>query len=341
MQNFEDAEAWSKKTGDPFYLAAFLIQCWLGGLVQQAAAEYAEKKNPKERLVQSGQAWQALHEFFPKQLEGNGRLLLHYLTRFVASDPSPRNSLRRALVPLVIEHDLGSAGSPQPAASKPGRLSTGNANSQPSTLNSQLLLARWCDWLDAAIHLRTHRHFHLAPGVFHPDPERRQLAALGHAQRQLPNLDPHARECLLRDLAAAADRYQDSPKWAAVGKAMAADPAGTWLHPHVDSAVIALWPLVTKYNWTYRDLLNVLGSLAKQRPGSNSAFANPKPKLKTNSSPCTLHSAFSEYPCDCEQTFAAYCVTVLGLRKNSKGRSAKNGLPAGYQIAQRLFSQPT
>ncbi len=54
MTDFADAEALYAAEKDPFYLAAFLIQNWLGSLLLTAAAEYAEKKNPKERSLHPG-----------------------------------------------------------------------------------------------------------------------------------------------------------------------------------------------------------------------------------------------------------------------------------------------
>jgi hypothetical protein len=92
---------------------------------------------------------------------------------------------------------------------------------------------------------------------------------------------------------------------------MAANKAAVrpWLYPDVDSLVIGLWPLVTKYNWTYRDLLKTI------RP----ALKRPK-----------------AYPCEREQDFATYCTNVLGLRKTAKGASSKNGHPPGHTIAEHL-----
>ena len=81
-----------------------MIQCWLGGLTLHAAAEYAEKKNPKDRSLQTGQAWRAFLEMFPFTEAKGFRYLLSCLFRFCASDDSPGNSLRRALIPLSIEH---------------------------------------------------------------------------------------------------------------------------------------------------------------------------------------------------------------------------------------------
>src|SRR5262249_52855555 len=144
--------------------------------------------------------------------------------------------------------------------------------------------------------------------IFDPDPEVRELAALGNAQRHLAHLSDRARACWLVDFASALQRYKDSPKWAALGKAMAeATPAGTgsdgspvWIYEQLDTLVISLWPLVKKYNWTYRDLLNVIRPVLR------------RPKA---------------YPCEREQDFATYCVNVLGLRKTGRGVTTTNGQP--------------
>jgi hypothetical protein len=108
LRNFEDAEALYKKENEPFYLAAFLIQCWLGGLVVRAAAQYAEHKNPKDRSLQSGEAWRSLGEFFNLKPESKSLYLFSCLFRLSLSDDSPTNSLRHALTPLLIEHRLTS-----------------------------------------------------------------------------------------------------------------------------------------------------------------------------------------------------------------------------------------
>ena len=164
----------------------------------------------------------------------------------------------------------------------------------------------------------------------------------------IPHLTGRAQACWLWDFATAAAAFKDSPKWATVGKAMAAaapsppcrdgaqrrraeqnevERRPLWTYEHVDTLVIALWPLVKAYNWTYRDLLNVLRSI------------NPRPPVLHSASGkggSTINSAFHRYPCDREQDFAAYCRNVLGLRKTGKGKSAKNGQPAGFEIAQKL-----
>lgn len=323
MQSFDDAEALARQEKDLYYVVAFMIQCWLAELLQRDAAEYAEKKNPKDRSLQSGEAWQSFQQMFAVLIKKGYFYLLSCLFRFSASDPSPRNSLRHALIPLSIEHHQtndyfgpktmdrvrSGAITPQPSG-----------HSQLSTLNSQLAektILRWCDWLDAAIHLRTHRRWHFAPECFDPDPEKRELAALGNAQRHLTALDLPAQVSWLWDFANAAHKYKDSPKWSTLGIAMSAQSDRPWLYPDVDTLVISLWPLVKTYNWTYRDLLNVMRSLDSRPSGL---------------------SPFHRYPCDYEQDFSAYCANVLGLRKIGKGRTAKNRQPAGFEIARQLWT---
>src|SRR5437773_4820491 len=68
MRNFDDAAVLFEREKDPFYLAAFMIQCWLGELVVRGVAEYAENKTPRDRSLQTGAAWRLLREFFPKSL---------------------------------------------------------------------------------------------------------------------------------------------------------------------------------------------------------------------------------------------------------------------------------
>ncbi len=307
LRNFEQAEALAVQKQDPFYLAAFLIQCWLGELVMRAAAQYAENKDPKDRLFQTGESWRTLVQFFDLKPEKPCAYLLSCFYRFSAEDDSPGNSLRRSLTPLVIECRLtdehvaetearegepitgsqkgrlglrlrlrlrlrgndgggerGKSGDGVALDARPSTLnSPSGLNSQPKTLNHQLL--RWCSWLDAEIHLRTHRRWHESPACFHPDPETRHLAALGTAQRHLGRLDDRAKACWLADFTTAAQHFQDSPKWSLFGEAMADGSDRLWQYPEVDTLVIALWPLVKVYNWTYHDLLNVILPALKRR----------------------------------------------------------------------------
>jgi hypothetical protein len=351
--DFADAEALATERNDPFYLVAFQIQYWLGQLLASATAQYAEHKDPRDRSLQSGEAFRTLTEIFnlksetpapnlrppsPQQsplsrrfpLPGemarvraslppkvqpsaansqlsNHSFLLGCLYRFSVEDNSPRNTLRHALARLSIEHHCTGDYFGIKTLQQFSQNST-PLNYDLSTIN-QRTLKRLCQWLDSEIHLRTHRHWHESPAAFDPDPETRYLAALGNTQRHLANLDLHAQTCWVHHMAHAAQQFKNSPKWAALGKAMSDNSDRSWLYPEVDTLVIGLWPVVTAFNWTYRDLLNVIRALLK-RPET--------------------------YPCTPEHEFPPYCRNVLGLKKARRGRSAKNGHPLGFDIAQHL-----
>ncbi len=66
-------------------------------------AQYAENKNPKDRLFQTGESWRTLVQFFNLKPEEPCDYLLSCFYRFSAEDDSPGNSLRRSLIPLTIE----------------------------------------------------------------------------------------------------------------------------------------------------------------------------------------------------------------------------------------------
>ena len=245
--------------------------------------------------------------------------MLSFLFRFAGSDQSPANSLRRAMVPLLIERECTGAYLSARALrsfeegwvaanAKRGAKKAEAIQAEHSKVNelARKTIVRWCDWLDAAIHLRTHRHWHVSPASFDPDPENRRLAGLGEAEKNLAWMDQRGQLSWVWDFANAAVQYKHSPKWTLVGKAMSDNSDRRWEYPEVDTYVIVLWPLVKGYNWTYRDLLTTI-----------------KPGVKRP----------DDYPCDREQDFATYCANVLGLRKTSKGVSAKDGKPAGWEIA--------
>jgi hypothetical protein len=78
----------------------------------------------------------------------------------------------------------------------------------------------------------------------------------------------------------------------------------------LDEAIISLWPLVTRHNWSFTDLLNVLRDLLDS------------PDV---------------YPCQTERNLVTYCTHSLHLNKSSHGKTAKLDRPVGYLVALRLF----
>ena len=106
----------------------------------------------------------------------------------------------------------------------------------------------------------------------------------------------------------------DMKKWGTVGKVQHDPDPRTWTHPHIDARIIGLWPLVVRYNWTYRDLLKVMERLL----------------------PSPADDGDRRYPLDSVESLKVHCRTICGLTKSVKGRSGA-GLPKGWQIAERLF----
>jgi len=306
MKSIEDAVALCEKEQDNFYVSAFMIEAWLGAVVLEAAAEYAEKKNAKDRAMQSGQAWQGFLKVFG---HGNGKEFHHVLQalyRFAEYDDVQARMLLKAIVPVSVEHEYSGdfIGPKTPTVAK---------NAAETIRLMRRTVERWCDWLDSLIHFNTHEMFHLSPASFDPDPQKRELAALGINQRAYAHLSVFSKSWWQWHHGEAAERFKDSPKWPTLGEAMASDKARVWNYPDLDAVIVSLWPLLKLNNWTYRDLLNVARLIL------------PAPH---------------RYPLVCEPELATYCQNVLGLHKSGiKGRSSPNGKPRGWEVALKLCSK--
>lgn len=304
MKSIEDAQALSQLERDTFYVTAFMIEAWLGSASLEAAAEYAEKKNAKDRPMQTGQAYRLFSSVFGPVNDDDLLHVLQCLHRFAEYDDPQARILLRSIIPLSFEHEsygdyIG-----------PKIMDITKDSAQANSLIRRCI-ERWCDWIDALVHFQTHALWHSQPATFDPDPEKRELAILGLRQRQFATLNDFGKSWWHWHHAEAAERFKNSPKWSAVGKAMASQTDRLWRYPDADSAIISLWPLLKLHNWTYRDLLSVLH---------------------------TVLLLPHRYPLSCEQELAPYCLNVLGLRKAGlKNRSNPSGQPPGWQIAIKLF----
>jgi len=302
MKTLDDAAALCQKEQDTFYVTAFMIEAWLGRLVLKNAEEYAEKKNAKDRAMQTGESWRIFNEIFGHAQDNELSDVLGDLLRFAEYDDVQSRILCRAYYPISLEHEYsGDFIGPK----------TMDVARRPveGILLLRRTLERWSEWLDAVTHFDIHAHRHLAPVCFDPDPEKRELASLGVNQLAFAQKDEYAKAWWEWHHSEAAGRFKNSPKWATVGKAMASIESSRWAYPQLDEVVIYFWPLMKRHNWTYSDLRNVLRLIV------------PRPDA---------------YPCEREQDLAAYCSNVLGLRKKGQGKTAKNGRPAGFEVALRL-----
>lgn len=175
------------------------------------------------------------------------------------------------------------------------------------------MVRRLGGWVEAITHSQIHFLSHLSPVAFDPDPEKRELAILGVRQRSYPRMSDFQKAWWEWHHGEAAERLTDASKWTTLGKAMADDSTTHQSNPALDDCIIMLWPLVRKHHWTCRDLMNVLSAVA----------------------PVPLR-----YPCKREQDLASYCNNVLGLRKQSEGKTDPNGTPPGMEIARAICSRP-
>src|SRR5258706_10747570 len=64
FKSMAEAVALSKKEQDTFYIDILYIQRWLARANKEAVAEYAEKKDARDRSLQTGSAWRLFRQSF-------------------------------------------------------------------------------------------------------------------------------------------------------------------------------------------------------------------------------------------------------------------------------------
>lgn len=232
------------------------------------------------------------------------------LTRFRHEDTCHAYTVNEAMTALVLEKTHN--GNLRDAAFDSRTL---EPCSKKDAENARADLLRLCDWIESRIHYGNHRAWYQAPETFSEDPDKVHLANLGTTQRYLAKFSERDRKRWEEMLLRTAVKHQaDLKMWSAVGKAQSDPAPRTWTHPEVDALAIGLWPLVTRYNWTYADLLKVLETLLPLPANGNDRC----------------------YPLDCVESLKVHSRTICGLSKMTKGRTAE-GLPSGWQIAEQLF----
>jgi hypothetical protein len=288
---------------DQFNLDALLIHAWLGQLLVEAKAIYADKRNPKHLAVQTGQAQRGFLHVFGNPTDQNLHHLLQSLHRFTECDDPLAGLLLRALVSVSAEHESSGdfLGSRAPDFTDRPR---------GAALWMRESLERWCDWIDAAIHLQTHAQWHLAPESFDPATPINGLEAKPGGLRRLFQTSEPGNDDSRKAQPGRARRLADLPAWQILPQAKLSRPQRPWPHPEMDETIISLWPLVRRHNWTFTDLLNVLGDLLSRK---------------------------DECPRENERNLTTYCTSTLRLRKTGHGKTAKLDRPAGYTVALRLF----
>ncbi|MCB1078556.1 MAG: hypothetical protein KDM64_12080, partial [Verrucomicrobiae bacterium] len=278
---------------------AFMIEAWLGAVICETVAEYADHKAANQRTLQNGRARRLFEEHFQTQSPEDTLHLFDSLTRFTEYDDCQSRQVFRAFANLNLESLMTDRPKPAPT---------------PEALRKglewmQTVFSRLCDWVEADIHATTHLMAQVNPVAFDPDPEKRELAILGINQRQFPGLTDFEKQWWTWHHGEASERLTDPAKWSMVARAAASPNEPLHHYPALDNCVIRLWPLMTCHNWTYHDLMRIVQRIA------------PKPL---------------GYPCREAKEFSTYCRNVLGLKKGGTGKSTVGRWPPGARIAFAL-----
>lgn|ERR1051325_4587672 len=289
-----ETEFFFNRDHEAFSLDSMLIHAWLGQLLMDAAARYAQRNGPDRPPMQEGHAQAGFLKIFGNPDEHELHRLLQSFYRFTQCDDPLAAILFRALQSLTLEHEsFGDFIGP--------RAPDIEERPRHSVLWMRESLDRWCEWIDAVIHLQTHSQWHLAPEYFEVKGAKQELAPWVPRPFASARSNPVARTNW--------NRWKDWPIWQLLPQAAISRPQRPWPHPELDEAVLSIWPLVKRHNWTFADMRNVLGDLL------------------------TTHDA---YPLLAERNLAMYCMNVLRLRKTTLGKTAKDGRPVGYELAIRI-----
>jgi hypothetical protein len=174
MSSPEEAMALSSSENDDFYVDAYYIQAWLAESVARTQAEYVEKRKSGQRVLQMGQAQSSFLRTFGPVGHSDFHRLQHNLYRFAEHDHPHANILFRAMIPLSLEHELAGDFVGNRAANPAARPHEAVALMRSS-------FDRWCDWVDAVIHMECHARWHLSPHNFGMDPsEGRSIQSIGY-----------------------------------------------------------------------------------------------------------------------------------------------------------------
>ena len=307
-----EAEAYSDKVGDAYFEICYHLEGNMNLCIKAMHDLYANATPTKRQKMQTGVVRGFVcPEGWPRHPKTLVATLLAF-ARFRNEKTCHAYTVNEAMTALVLEkqHD--------------GTMHDAEYDSvsfEPTTPadaeNVRRDLLRLCDWVESRLHYTTHASWYRAPDCFTDNPDKEHLANIGIAQRHLAKFSERDRKRWEGIHERVAMKHQEDLKtWGTVGKVQYDPEPRTWTHPAVDGLIIGLWPLVLRHNWTYPDLLRVLDKLLPLPPNSSDR----------------------RYPLDSVESLKVHCRTICGLTKPNKGKSV-DGLPAGWQIAERLFSR--
>jgi hypothetical protein len=308
-----DAEAYSDKTGDAYFEICYHLEGKLNLCLKAIHDLYANAPKTKRPKMQTGLVRELI---CPAGWPKHPKTLVYTLvacSRFCHEDTIHAYTVKEAMAAFVLEREHDGALRDSAFDQR-----TFEPLTPVDAENARRDLARLCDWIESRLHYGTHTLWYGAPSCFSDDPDRVHLANIGIAQRHLAKFPERDRKRWEGIHGRAAQKHQaDMKAWGTVGKVQHDPEPRTWTHPDVDARIIALWPLVLHYNWTYPDFLKVLEQLLPLQSGSSDR----------------------RYPLDSVESLKVHCRVICGLTKPGKGKSAKH-FPEGWKIAEQLFPSP-
>ncbi|HPC60254.1 MAG TPA: hypothetical protein PKX23_06320 [Verrucomicrobiota bacterium] len=156
LETLDEAIALCDQHRDDFFLDAYLIRNWLAQIQAETEKEYTRKARASFRALQMGQAQCAFLKTFGNCRETDFTLLLQSLYRFAEYSDAMARHLAHAVRPLAVEHELS-------GDFDPARLPDPSLRPREALTVMRTSLERWCDWIEAVVHLQVHARWHLAP----------------------------------------------------------------------------------------------------------------------------------------------------------------------------------
>src|SRR5438067_13288968 len=210
-----------------------LIHAWISQLILEANGLYVGRQNARTMPMQTGQALLGFLQLFGNVKDEELHRLIQSMHRYTESDDPLAVILFKALVHVSTEHDGHGdfIGSRAPDLTERPR---------SAALWMRESLERWCDWIDAVIHLQSHSQWHLAPECFDSDPEKREMTARSLNVRYLEQM----RRLGMADWREqASDNTQickELPSWHMLPPPAISQPQRPWPHPELEEAIIKL-----------------------------------------------------------------------------------------------------
>ncbi|MCB1206190.1 MAG: hypothetical protein KDN18_18155 [Verrucomicrobiae bacterium] len=281
-----------------------MIEAWIGDVIGTTVAHYADNKSG-QRHLQTGVAWTAWQRTFGHAALSDWPHLLNSLMRFAGYAGSQSEWIAHAFASMSYEdrfaEDESERFSPDPSRES-------EISAEFLTTKMHAMQRRLSEWIEAIVHWSVHWKAAVVPIAFRQGEEQRELVDLGLIQKCYIHLSDEGRKWWQFRHEDLAHRFAGSPDWSILGQAQSFEKFGALSRPDIDELTIHWWPLLTRHEWTDRDMCGLIRNVVK----------NP-----------------SAYPLREDKEFADYRKKALGLVKikDRRGKSAPDGLPKGWKVA--------